>query len=518
MFLPAHPLNTTQTSSQPWSVQLTRLTAPTSTNQQQRSHHLHKQTRRSRSPSPHRSLATRLSLPQQTWQPQQQQQPQLAQPQLLQQLPTQHVNNDKQSDPKNSLSLNVSSNCVPSSTALNFTISVGTAFHPTSVGHVYQQLLNKPSHEIVEPALNLEDTLGTLQQQVVEMIRNAWADSTLAQRSNLHQRLRQFCNTNNLNLEDTVDWAIPMFLQSLDVAPSTKLTYSKTLLAIFHQQGIATPIANLFQSGLRVASCTTPTQQATPASPSQINKLLLQAHRSDNLKLLAAIFLAWKTASRWDDVRNIIGTSVVQADQEQIIIEWGTRTKTTRKEPHRASNWTVVHHDQEMTLVARQLRLLQPQEQLIEWTTQQLVQWTHRALQQQDLTAHSFKRGAVDHLMKCAAANQVDVSKIPLLAKHKWQEWLPATTIRYSTDPVAMALALQTQELTWHIPCQIPLARPQQRPPPPPPPPNQLQTQQQRTPLPQQPKQQQTPRQRRKPQQQQDEENPFAHLKCTRAN
>ena len=66
-----------------------------------------------------------------------------------------------------------------------------------------------------------------------------------------------------------------------------------------------------------------------------------------------------------------------------------------------------------------------------------------------DYTAHSVKRGAIDHLVREAMADRLDQSLIPLLAKHQSPlTQFPATTLRYVGDKVALALMLGSHKAT----------------------------------------------------------------------
>ena len=61
------------------------------------------------------------------------------------------------------------------------------------------------------------------------------------------------------------------------------------------------------------------------------------------------------------------------------------------------------------------------------------------------LTAHSFKRGAVDYLLKAAEQGILDPRLIPLVAKH--QDHLhdfPSSTLRYTSNPQSFARVLGT--------------------------------------------------------------------------
>ena len=64
-------------------------------------------------------------------------------------------------------------------------------------------------------------------------------------------------------------------------------------------------------------------------------------------------------------------------------------------------------------------------------------------------SAHSIKRGAVDILIEAAAEGKVDPRLIPLLSKHKDDLMnFPSSTLRYTSNKVALAKMLKTQLAT----------------------------------------------------------------------
>eukprot|EP00331_Platyophrya_macrostoma_P009653 CAMPEP_0176416590 /NCGR_PEP_ID=MMETSP0127-20121128/6429_1 /TAXON_ID=938130 /ORGANISM="Platyophrya macrostoma, Strain WH" /LENGTH=96 /DNA_ID=CAMNT_0017796679 /DNA_START=69 /DNA_END=355 /DNA_ORIENTATION=- len=53
--------------------------------------------------------------------------------------------------------------------------------------------------------------------------------------------------------------------------------------------------------------------------------------------------VCWKTASRWDEITRLQWPqSFLSASPEEIIIDWGQATKSSRLDPHRAARFVVV--------------------------------------------------------------------------------------------------------------------------------------------------------------------------------
>lgn len=308
--------------------------------------------------------------------------------------------------------------------------------------------------------LNSND-IRTLQRTVITSIKAMWAESTWSARRNLMRRFNEFRQLNNITDIANLDWAICLFVESTATAATTRLNYSKHLAALYRRMDQRLPITAMHQAALRSTGGLIPQHQAVPAMPAHVN-LLLERAVAMGPRLIAAIFLLWKTASRWDDVRNICRTSVVPSGlkDSELIIAWGDRTKTTRGDPFRASSWTVVQHTQSMRQIVETLQQLQNQEDetLIDWSTDEFVKW----VQAQDpstsaLTAHSFKRGALSYLVGLAANGApVDLTLLPVLAKHKTTFDFPSITIRYLAETADTARILRTQDLTKFLPCDLP--------------------------------------------------------------
>lgn len=291
----------------------------------------------------------------------------------------------------------------------------------------------------------------------MSQIQHIWADSTWSARRNLLNRFTAFAAQHEISLTspEDLDWAVPLFVESTGVSTSSKLSYSKTLAALYHRLGAKTPVLDMYAAALRASGGTIPMHQAVPAQCEQVDRLLLRAQLVSP-RVLAALFLLWKSAARFDEISRMTGSSFIHIAPDEIIVEWLDRTKTSRADPFRVSCWTVVRHNAPMTQIADTLRELQPEEPLLDWTTQQFASWVQQEDSTQQLSAHSFKRGALDVLAGRAAAGDIDIKLLPLLAKHKWTDDFPCTTLRYIGDRVALARMLRTQDATVLLPCTIP--------------------------------------------------------------
>jgi len=279
--------------------------------------------------------------------------------------------------------------------------------------------------------------------RVMHVCSNTWAPSTTAQRLSLWTRYHKYAR---LHPEKDIGMSMALFIETLPVMSSTKLTYAKTLAATAAKLDIQVPILRLYASGLAASGGTTPTAQASPATRKQVDTLMshLPVH------LAAPILLAWKTASRWDDVTHLQRQNVTVLSPSRIIVQW-SQTKSTRAQPFRASTWTEIVDDDPRRLnpLLEHLQSLRPTDPVTRLSTAQLIRLLRQFPDTQDLTAHSIKRGAIDVLVRAAAEGRLDRHIVCLMAKHKDELFeMPATTLRYVSDKVALARMLGTHLAT----------------------------------------------------------------------
>jgi integrase len=300
-----------------------------------------------------------------------------------------------------------------------------------------------------------ETPLQGLRTDALVALRKMWADSTWSNRISLVNRLEKFRQQHPAllaNTSEALDWAIMLFAQSTGAMASSKLTYVKHLSALYHRQEHQLPLCSMYATALR-SQAAVPMHQARPATTDQIDRMLDRA-AADTPRLRTAIFVAWKTASRWDEVSRLTKESFILVTEREIVVEWMCNTKTTRLDPFRSSTWTVIAHDAPMTEHVDTIQGLAPSETLTSFSTSQFVDWMQRDAETKYLTAQSIKRGALTHLVTHALNNTLDITLIPRLAKHKMTvDALPATTFRYLADRVSLARLMKTQDATIHLPC-----------------------------------------------------------------
>jgi hypothetical protein len=245
------------------------------------------------------------------------------------------------------------------------------------------------------------------------------------------------------------------FLEATGVAPSGKLQYGKDLSAVLSRMGHSLPITRMYMSGLRSSGALVPTEQAFPISEDQVRRGLQLAEEQGNHKMRAALFVAFKTASRWSDVSRLQRKAFRIISPTQIGVRWGAATKTTTTDAFAIRAMTIIEHPPGMQWLIDFLQPLRPDEFFVAMSTDRATAWLKENLPadsaDRQVTASSIKRGAVTTLVCKAAQYKLSPELISRLAKHKMDlEEISATTIRYVSEEVwdQLALLLRTQEAT----------------------------------------------------------------------
>jgi hypothetical protein len=289
-----------------------------------------------------------------------------------------------------------------------------------------------------------------LLQPAIPTIRNIWADRTWRARADLLRRLRAFSDSNNINDWPMSTQALAM-ISSLQVSPQTKYSYAKTFAALSRRFGMEAPLLDAYIAALRASGATIPMEQAAPAAREDVLFLMSKAHEQENPTFAVLVYLMWKTASRYDDVTRLTKESIIFAEDNVLVIEWPT-TKTTRSDPFRVSGWTVLVEENLPSMLFDTMDAfhdLPPKTRITTTQTGSFTRWLHTFEETRQLTCHSFKRGAVGHLVHMAAQGLLDPRIIPVIAKHKDPlRDFPVTTIRYAPNKVEMAMMFGTQHAT----------------------------------------------------------------------
>lgn len=266
----------------------------------------------------------------------------------------------------------------------------------------------------------------------------ALAQSTLRQREGVWLRFQQYCRSKHVFPTES---ALVNFVSSLKIQPSSALTYVSALKNTLNPKDLLTR----YTQGLRRLKARQEIKHAPPLLHSQWLSLMLRLHPQERMFL----YIAWRTASRLDDVERMTSRTILQLLPTQMVLWWGAETKSSQEEPEQAHFYTVLTPPQylegerwwtEATTFFASFRQWAP-------TTRTAVHNAMKSLDAQ-LTDHSVKVGAIDRLLSLAVEKQIPLEIISLVAKHKGAGPLATTTSLYARNKVALAVALGTHKAT----------------------------------------------------------------------
>lgn len=286
-----------------------------------------------------------------------------------------------------------------------------------------------------------QSSLLSAQRETRRIMGNALSSATRYNRDQLWSRYLEFLARNNLPQTDT---NIAVFVTSTRVKPASGLTYVSNLKAMAHPKS---PLEQ-FTAGLLRLKANDDVHKAHPITRAQVMRLI-RVVQSSHQRVF--IYLAWRTASRMDDIERLSRDCVLKADNTMIVL-WWRHTKSSAVDPYQArffvvltpSKWT----DDNMWEEAVTYCSTMPP-----WPDGTRAH-IRKAMENLDgnLSDHSFKTGAISALMELAAQDLIPLSVISLLAKHKTAEnAMATTTVGYVQNQVALALALKTQIATIHL-------------------------------------------------------------------
>ena len=284
-----------------------------------------------------------------------------------------------------------------------------------------------------------------LEKLVLATAQRTWAKGTWSQRTRLWRNFLRWRQVPG-NTHPDMGMELAMFVAShTGTKASTRMTYGTSLASIATRLGRQVPVLRWYISGLSTTPGAMVADGAQPATQQQVARLVADSTLPQSVR--AGIFLAWKTASRWDDILGLTRQSFLLVSSLEIVVEWG-KLKTNRRQKRTVHSWTVVASDTPMNLLRRHVLSLRADDPFVSTSTRQLIELL-RSRTSPRLTAHSFKKGAVDHLVRLAAAGQFDLRKLPQLAKHVDRaNDFPASTLRYVSERIGLARSLGTQDAT----------------------------------------------------------------------
>lgn len=287
------------------------------------------------------------------------------------------------------------------------------------------------------------------------------ADSTWYHRANLLNHLYQFLTTPRSRPELPLEIRICLFVlkERAHCQASTKLGYAKNFRAMANAIGMTEhPTLNMLIKALSSLAASAPIRQAQLATVEQLAAMSCRALLDEKNPALAhSIYLCTKTCSRWGDLVNLTKENFIinhpDLEENEILVLWGTKIKTSRFRPFKATGFTVVREEKcpvQMANMKEYIRKMKKDQKFCPKSTDQMLKWLKKKKDTANLSCHSFKRTGLDILAAAVVRGELQPTLLPLMAKHqdKNLQYIPESTIRYIANKVALAKILKTQEAT----------------------------------------------------------------------
>jgi hypothetical protein len=160
---------------------------------------------------------------------------------------------------------------------------------------------------------NVHPTIPPLFQRAHETIGSIWAVKTWADRASIWRRMQEHTERAGIQHLPLGLQAVAFVSNAPDLSNATRLTYSYGLQSILRRLDHHAPMLAVYSSALAAAGAGIPTEQAVPATREQVRTLVTWAITElHNIALAVAIYLMFKTASRFDDVAHLTKASLLQ--------------------------------------------------------------------------------------------------------------------------------------------------------------------------------------------------------------
>jgi len=328
---------------------------------------------------------------------------------------------------------------------------------PTSAVSLTAQTCRVIFTNIALNAQSQDADLQLLSKAIAPML----AQSTWSTRAHLLKHLYNFLATPASRPDLPLDARVALFIlkERAHCAASTRLRYAKDFRAMAHAIGMLEhPTLDMFIRATAARAAEAPIKQAQLATKEQIAYMMVRCDTEANPALAASIYLCFKTCSRWGDIANLNKDNFIvnhpSLQENELLVMWGTRVKTSRLKPFRATGYTIVREitaPATMAALKRRISSLRGRDQkLCPKSTDQMLKWLRKDKLTSSLTCHSFKRTALDQLTTAVLENRLAPSLLPLMAKHQDRnlQHFPESTIRYLANKVAFAKILKTQDAT----------------------------------------------------------------------
>lgn len=285
--------------------------------------------------------------------------------------------------------------------------------------------------------------LPDLEAQLEATVQKIWSTNTWKMMKSLWNRFVAFGQVAELPLDQH---SAALFVNSMSVSMQTKHTYTRNLINVFRKLNKPHGELTLLDTALRAQGALIPLHQALPIPRHDV----LRIYTSIDLNARMQLMLAWKTASRWDEIQRLTKNSILLNTRTEIVLYFWQETKGSRTQPFRPDLFVVIRGLFTVELSDYLCRAL-GQTRTVDTPLFHIpTEKIREILEPWGFSAHSLKRGAILHLLTHLPEGSPHLGLIPLLGKHApHYPVFQDLTIRYGTEAqVEIARHLGTGILT----------------------------------------------------------------------
>lgn len=268
--------------------------------------------------------------------------------------------------------------------------------------------------------------LAILEARVNEVAHGRLEKTTWEQRASIWHMFEDFCQKANVPAELE---SVPLFLESRPYKGSTRMQYGTTLRTLLTQD---LTLLDQYLQGVRKVMAKEHVKHAVPLAEEDMQQLIAE---TPDLRDKVVWRLSWITGSRWAEMTGLTTDNLLVQPNGDIVLDWGAVPKASKIDPYRSSRfvWITGSDARDLLMVKTQLG---PEKQLTTLTTGQ----TSQRLKAfgKGYTAHSIKRGAVQHAVKVIHDHNLDSRTVVHFMKHADPLDYPPASLRYMEEKVVL--------------------------------------------------------------------------------
>jgi hypothetical protein len=298
---------------------------------------------------------------------------------------------------------------------------------------------------------------------------NQWSDKLTSTRRTVWNQWNLFRLANFPEVPEVCPEGTPyvLFLQSLQVASVYRYAVTlRRILELIEGERVPRPALSHFVAALDTEALTHEPRQALPMA-----RAWMEAHwGTTDPHTQLGLWIAWKTASRWAEIHELVRGSFVALTNDDAVVHFGFqgRVKTARRQRTKNAIQHFVHlraRSDElrwMSALNTAIRRTPQGDPIFPKTTASMEAWLAQMPADPEMlteceeehhlthyTCHSLKVGALRALAKLGEQGLVTQTAIGLLAKHKADASpLPKSTVGYLRRVPAMTRMGETGAAT----------------------------------------------------------------------